>query len=783
MKNKVLTGLLLVLIGGWGNLLAQNAGSNYARQVNTLIGTKGVGLTSGYLYPGATYPYGMVQFTPSYFSKRSGFVINQLSGGGCEHMGNFPTFPVKGKLKMSPDNILNYRINISEEKGHAGYYEAMVQEDIKAKLTVTERTGMASYEYPADQQYGTVIIGGGISATPIEQAAIVITASNKCEGYAEGGNFCGLRTPYKVYFVAEFDADALESGTWKRDELKPNTTFAEGEYSGVYFTFDVSKKKNVQYKIGVSYVSVENARENLKAENTGWDFLQIQNQAESKWNHYLGKIEVEGTNPDRATQFYTHLYRSFIHPNVCSDVNGEYMGADFRVHKSRSKHYTSFSNWDTYRTQIQLLSMLDSEVASDIVISHQLFAEEAGGAFPRWVMANIETGVMQGDPTPILISNAYAFGARNYDPKPIFKIMRKGAESKWNHYLGKIEVEGTNPDRATQFYTHLYRSFIHPNVCSDVNGEYMGADFRVHKSRSKHYTSFSNWDTYRTQIQLLSMLDSEVASDIVISHQLFAEEAGGAFPRWVMANIETGVMQGDPTPILISNAYAFGARNYDPKPIFKIMRKGAEEPGAMSQDVEARPGLKQYLDKGYYNASIQLEYTSADFAIAQFALHAVGDEFASWRYFHFARSWKNLYNPETGWLQSRNPDGSWKPLTEDFRESTYKNYFWMVPYDIAGLIEIIGGKAVAEKRLDEFFTRLDAGYNDAWFASGNEPSFHIPWIYNWVGTPYKAQEIINRVLNEQYSSKIDGLPGNDDLGTMGAWYVFACIGLYPEMPA
>ena len=634
MKNKILTGFLLVLIGGWGSLSAQNVGSNYARQVNTLIGTKGVGLTSGYLYPGATYPYGMVQFTPSYFSKRSGFVINQLSGGGCEHMGNFPTFPVKGKLKMSPDNILNYRINISEEKGHAGYYEAKVQEDIHAKLTVTERTGMASYEYPADQQYGTVIIGGGISATPIEQAAIVITAPNKCEGYAEGGNFCGLRTPYKVYFVAEFDTDALESGTWKRDELKPNTTFAEGEYSGVYFTFDVNKKKNIQYKIGVSYVSVENARENLKAENTGWDFLQIQNQAESKWNHYLGKIEVEGTNPDRTTQFYTHLYRSFIHPNVCSDVNGEYMGADFRVHKSRSKHYTSFSNWDTYRTQIQLLSILDPEVASDIVISHQLFAEEAGGAFPRWVMANIETGVMQGDPTPILISNAYAFGARNYDPKPIWKIMRKGAE----------------------------------------------------------------------------------------------------------------------------------------------------EPGTMSQNIEVRPGLKQYLDKGYYNASIQLEYTSADFAIGQFGLHAVGAEFASWRYFHFARSWKNLYNPETGWLQSRNPDGSWKPLTEDFRESTYKNYFWMVPYDIAGLIEIIGGKAAAEKRLDEFFTRLDAGYNDAWFASGNEPSFHIPWIYNWVGTPYKAQEIINRVLNEQYSSKIDGLPGNDDLGTMGAWYVFACIGLYPEIP-
>lgn len=633
MKKLILACVLFTMSLGGEYTHAQTRGE-YARQVNTLIGTKGVGLTSGYLYPGATYPYGMVQFTPSYFSKCSGFVINQLSGAGCEHMGNFPTFPLKGKLNFSPNNMLDCRINVSEEKGHAGYYEATVQEDIKAKLTVTERTGMASYEFPSNQPYGTIIIGAGVSATPIEQAAIAITAPNRCEGYAEGGNFCGLRTPYKVYFVAEFDTDALETGTWKKNKLKSGATFAEGGSSGVYFTFDVNQKKNIQYKIGVSYVSVENARENLKTENSEWDFQRIQSQVEDRWNHYLSKIEVEGTNPDRKTQFYTHLYRSFVHPNVCSDVNGEYMGADFKVYKTHSKYYTSFSNWDTYRTQIQLLAILDPQVASDIVVSHQLFAEQSGGSFPRWVMANIETGVMQGDPTPILVANAYAFDARNYDPKPLFKIMRKGAE----------------------------------------------------------------------------------------------------------------------------------------------------EPEAKSQDVETRPGLKQYLEKGYYNASIQLEYTSADFAIGQFALHAVGDEFASWRYFHFARSWKNLFNPETGWLQSRNPDGSWKPLSEDFRESTYKNYFWMVPYNIAGLVDRIGGRENAEKRLDEFFTRLDAGYNDTWFASGNEPSFHIPWVYNWIGRPYKAQEMVNRVLNEQYSSEIDGLPGNDDLGTMGAWYVFACMGLYPEIP-
>ena len=124
--------------------------NNYAQKVNTLIGTKGVGLTSGYLYPGATYPHGMVQFTPSYFYKSAGFVINQNSGGGCEHMGNFPTFPIKGRLTVSPHNIRDARINVSDERGHAGYYKAMVQNDISSELTVTARTGMARYTFPKD---------------------------------------------------------------------------------------------------------------------------------------------------------------------------------------------------------------------------------------------------------------------------------------------------------------------------------------------------------------------------------------------------------------------------------------------------------------------------------------------------------------------------------------------------------------------------------------------------------------------------------------------------------
>jgi predicted alpha-1,2-mannosidase len=624
--------LILLLIFCSTTFLYAEENHPYAQKVNTLIGNAGLGLASGYTFPGATQPFGMVQFTPTYFAKPLGFVINQASGAGCDHMGNFPILPLNGDLKFSPNNILDLRAEISQEEGIAGYYQAVVNQNIRTELTVTERTGMARFTYSADK--ATLLIGGGVAATDTQTAAIVITGNNTCEGYAVGGNFCGSPTPYKVYFVAEFDAEAIDFGTWQDEQLHPGARFAEGHYSGVYFHFDTGREKTIQYKIGVSYVSVANARENLQQENPVWNFTETKNKAIGKWNDYLGKIDAQGENNDRIVQFYTHFYHALIHPSLCSDVNDEYMGADFRIHRTKSKQYTAFSNWDTYRTQTPLIALLFPHITSDVVVSH-------------------------------------------YD---------------------------------------------------------------------------------------------------------FAVQSGGGFPRWVMANIETGIMQGDPSAIVVANAYAFGARNYDPRTLLKVMEHGANDPEARSQNEYTRPGLRQYIEKGYYNASIQLEYTSADFAIARFALQACNHEFANWHYMGRAASWQNLFNPETGWLQSRHADGSWKPLSEDFRESTYNNYFWMVPYNLRGLMHKIGGKAAAEKRLDDLFRRLDANYNNDWFAAGNEPSFHIPWIYNWTGSPHKTQAIVRRILNEQYSSAPNGLPGNDDLGTMGAWYVFACLGLYPEIP-
>ena len=372
---------------------------------------------------------------------------------------------------------------------------------------------------------------------------------------------------------------------------------------------------------------------------------------------------------------------------------------------------------------------------------------------------------------------------RNEEKHLTFEEYQRETSKEWDKYLSTIKIKSKNEDRIKQFYTHFYHSLIHPNIVSDVNGEYMGADFKVHKTKEnrEQYSSFSVWDTYRTQGQLIAMLFPKKSSDMMQSLVDFAEQAGG-YGRWILANIETGIMQGDPTPILISNSYAFGGNDFDLETAYRYMKKGALTPRLYSQKQEVRPYLEEYINNGHTFASMSLEYASSDFAIAQFALNAVANE-EDYKYFKDrSQNWKNNYNPKTKWLNSKFPNGVWKDKTHDWREGTYKNYFWMVPHNLNKLIDTIGGPRFAEKRLDSLFVRLDAEYEDDWFAAGNEPDFQVPWIYNWIDKPEKTSKTIERILNEMYSSEENGLPGNDDLGTMGAWYVFASVGLYPLIP-
>ncbi|UII19541.1 GH92 family glycosyl hydrolase [Fulvivirga ligni] len=620
---------------------ASGSTPNYAQLVNSTIGSQGKGhgiheqyLEAGYTFPGAMYPMGMAQFTTTFFNPQKGFVINQMSGAGCGHMGNCPTLPLAGDLTASPVDMMNLEPQIEVQEAHAGYYKAALKNNVTAELTVTPRSGMARFSYSQNSDKGTVIIGTGINANDLNISEVKING-NSFEGKAEGGQFCGFRTPYILYFYAEFEKEPLKSGTWKDGQLSPDSKAANGSNSGVYFTFDVSKSKSINYKIGISYVSLANAKENLKTENTSWDFDEVKNNAETAWNGYLGRIQATGASKDKEVQFYSALYHVFNHPNIFNDVNGEYIGSDGQIHKAEGFTY---------------------------------------------------------------------------------------------------------------------------------------------------YTGFSNWDTYRTQTQLISMLAPEETSDIIKSHILFAQRSGGGWPRWVLNNFETGIMQGDPTSALVANAYAFGAQDFDHQAAFEIMKKSALEPGTRSQGVETRPHLDEYLKLGYTQASMSLEYNLSDFAIAQFAKQALNDQKAYDLFLSHSQYWKNLYNPKTNWLQSRNADGSWKNQRDDWREASFKNYFWMVPQNLETLIDTIGGKDYAAQRLDEFFMKLNANYHQEWFAAGNEPDFQVPWIYNWVDQPWKTQALVRRIIREQYTNRASGLPGNDDMGAMGAFYVFANIGIYPVIP-
>ncbi len=605
----------------------------WSKYVNPLIGSKGEGLGCGYCYIGATYPFGMVQFSPGFFTPQRGFGITQLSGAGCSNMGNFPVLPLDGKLKESPNDMDSYSPFKQVVEASAGYLSVKMEDNTLAEMTVNQRSGIARFTFEGDN--GTIIIGAGVSATFVENARIEITSPSTCEGFSYGGDFCGAKTPYKIYFAAEFDREAEKFGTWMKKNLLDSVPLAYGKNSGAYFSFDTGNEKEVGYRIAISFVSVENAKENLKNSATHKSFDAYRNFASRVWNENLGKIKITTDNKDELIQFYTHFYHSLIHPNIVSDVNGEYIGADFKVHKASE-----------------------------------------------------------------------------------------------------------------------------------------GRDV---------YSSFSVWDTYRTQAQLIAMLYPKEASDMMQSLVNFAEQAGG-YGRWILANIETGIMQGDPTPILIANSYAFGATNFDLQKAFYYMKKGATIPRFYSQDREIRPFLKDYMQYGIAPASMLLEYTSSDYAIGQFARQALKDESEASSFIKRSANWKNIYNPGLNWLCSKKTDGEWKSIKSDWREATYKNYFWMVPYDLETLIDTIGGKKVAEQRLDSLFVRLDASYDDEWFAAGNEPDFQIPWIYNWTDSPEKTNQVLHRIFKEVYNSSASGLPGNDDLGAMGAWYVFASIGLYPMVP-
>ena len=413
-----------------------------------------------------------------------------------------------------------------------------------------------------------------------------------------------------------------------------------------------------------------------------------------------------------------------------------------------------------------------------------------------------------------------------------FDQMRKLAQDAWRKELASVRVQGGNQDDRTVFYTALYHALLQPLTGSDADGRYRGYDEQIHRADGwTYYEYFSLWDTYRSQNQLLATLRPERARDIGRS-LLAIHEQGGWLPRWGYANFETNVMTGDPVTPFMVDLWRFGALEGVEKQAYAALRQNAFGMPPTNSRHAGRSGNASYLANGFvqydrawpskgmdvdphHGGSATLEYALADCSLAQMADGlGLGDDVAVLR--ERGRNWRKVWDASvrdeetgfSGFPRPRMEDGSWyvpadghySPRSHHgFHEGTAWQYQWLAQQDVPGLVGAMHGVEQAGKRLDAFFAYdallkdpLHAArkewvvgpysyYNQYRYNPNNEPDLHAPWMYTLIGQPWKTATVL-RAAQQLFTNAPNGVTGNDDLGTMSAWYLFSAMGLYPAVP-
>ncbi len=373
-----------------------------------------------------------------------------------------------------------------------------------------------------------------------------------------------------------------------------------------------------------------------------------------------------------------------------------------------------------------------------------------------------------------------------------FESLRLRAEEAWNNDLSKILVEGGSEDQKTVFYTALYHTLIHPNILQDVNGQYPTLERGdiASVSTGDRYTVFSLWDTYRNVHQLLTLV-YPVRQQHMLQSMLAMYDEHGWLPKWELYGRETYTMEGDPSIPVIVDSWLKGLRGFDINKAYEAMRKGATTQGAQNK---LRPDNDDYMKLGYvplreqYDNSVShaLEYYIADNALSRLA-KALGKDSDAKLFYNRSLGYKHYYSKEYGTFRPILTSGKFyspfNPLQGEnfepnpgFHEGNAWNYSFYVPHDIKGLTQLMGGSKAFVNKLQMVF---DKGYYDP----ANEPDIAYPHLFSYFkGEEWRTQKEIKRLLNTYFKNAPDGIPGNDDTGTMSAWAVFNMIGFYPDCP-
>ena len=380
-------------------------------------------------------------------------------------------------------------------------------------------------------------------------------------------------------------------------------------------------------------------------------------------------------------------------------------------------------------------------------------------------------------------------------PELDFDAVYARAVGQWRKALGDIVVEGGSRDEMTNFYTAQYHTKLTPNLMSDVNGEYRRHDQTVARmpEGESYYSTFSLWDTFRAWNPLQTLVDTALVNDMIRS-MLDMYDSTGELPIWPLASGETGTMIGYHAVSVIADAYLKGIRGYDADKALEAMIR--------SSNINKK-GSDYYTAQGYIPSNIKresvsctLEYAYDDWAIARMA-QAMGRDDIFGEYARRALNYVNVFDGSTCFFRGRQSDGNWSaPFEEfatgrDYTEATPWHYRFFVPHDVNGLIQLFGSREAFIREMDRLFTlesdEMQLDVSDVTglmgqYAHGNEPSHHMAYLYNYVGQPWKTQELTRRLLHEMYAPTPEGIIGNEDCGQMSAWYVFSSLGFYPVCP-
>ena len=375
-----------------------------------------------------------------------------------------------------------------------------------------------------------------------------------------------------------------------------------------------------------------------------------------------------------------------------------------------------------------------------------------------------------------------------------FETVKAEAAAEWNKELNRITVSGGSRAQLTNFYTALYHAMLAPNLFMDVDGRYRGRDLEIHQTRDfTNYTVFSLWDTFRAAHPLYVLIDQKRTRDFIKTF-LAQYEQGGRLPVWELAGNETDTMIGYHAVSVIADAAAKGISGFDLEKAFAAMKHSAER--------REQRGLGAYIDRGFIameddreSVSKVLEYAYDDWCIAQVArlLNHPGDY---QRYLARAQSYRNLFDPRSGFMRPRS-NGGWvepfdpRAVTFAFTEANSWQYTFFAPQDISGLMQLLGGPHGFARKLDQLFAaesrttgreQADITGLIGQYAHGNEPSHHLAYLYDYAAEPWKTQLRVRQIMDQFYKAAPDGLIGNEDCGQMSAWFVFSAAGFYPVTP-